>query len=756
MSPTQSDSLKSFFVLLISTLFLVGQSSQALGQTAKPKLSLDEFFNSVSFPDVKVSPDGNSVVIETNRADWDEQTFRKELWLYRTATADGRDRSSGRLIQLTQSGRNSSPQWSPDGHWIAFLSEGKSGSAKDEGAGDKEKDGGPASRNRNDDGKSKDGKEKDKGDVAQLYLISPNGGEAFAVTSGEEEVHAFAWGGDSKSLFFSTRQPWGKPQKDDHKKEWKDVKRYRGDERGDVLFRLSLDEALARHAARAGREIPDSEKDSGATPGAVAIARTPLRAGQISVSRDGQRLGFVTSSVSERQEKVEDIELFLVNLSSNPQSGAAEISPVRLTRNEAVELNPEWAPDNRHLFFQTNLGSLERKYEDPQPRLYWVDTGEASDKKTENSEVQRWFLSYPGEIVRYTPLPDGSVLAAGRLGTEVQLITQANPKAAFQKSEGWPGTYELPSSASQGSRIAFAYSSTTKPTEIYVADSSNTLAQAKPITEFNKLFAERDLPQAKPYRWKSDDGTPVEGMLMYPPGKFEAKNLPTFVFIHGGPQDADGNHFEADWYQWDRMAATAGWLVFEPNYRGSTGYGDKFALGIVPQIVSRPGKDILTGVDALVKDGISDANQLAVGGYSYGGYMTNWLITQTTRFKAAVTGAGAVEHVANWGNDDTTFDDAYFLGGLPWEAADRYRSEAAIYQINKVRTPTHLVAGADDIRVAVAEDYLLDRALHELKVPSELLVFPGEGHSLSKNPWHGKIKVREELKWLEKYGGVKP
>ena len=757
MSSTQSGSLKSLFFLFASTFFLLCHSIQAQGQSAKPKLSLDELFNSVSFPDVKVSPDGNSVVIETDRADWDEQTFRKELWLYRTAATDGRDRSSGMLIQLTQSGRNSSPQWSPDGHWIAFLSERNSGGAKDQDAEDKEKDGGPAGRGRNYDSKGNNRKEKDKGDVAQIFLISPDGGEAFAITYGEEEVHAFAWGGDSKSLFFSTRQPWAKQEKEEHKKEWKDVKRYRGDERGDVLFRLSLDDALARHAARAGREIPDSEKDSGATPGAIAIARTALRAGQISVSRGGQRLAFVTSSVSERQEKVEDNELYVVSLSTtDSHSSTAEISPIRLTRNEAVELNPEWAPDNRHLFFQTNLGSLERKYEDPQPRLYSVDTGEASGKKLEKEDVQRWFSSYPGEIGRYTPLPDGSVLAAGRLGTEIQLITQANSKAAIQKTEGWPGTYELPSSASQGSRIAFAYSSTTKPTEIYVADSSNTLAQAKPITEFNKLFAERDLPQAKPYRWKSDDGTPVEGMLMYPPGKFEAKNLPTFVFIHGGPQDADGNHFEADWYQWDRLAATAGWLVFEPNYRGSTGYGDKFALGIVPEIVSRPGKDILTGVDALVKDGISDGNRLAVGGYSYGGYMTNWLITQTTRFKAAVTGAGAVEHVANWGNDDTTFDDAYFLGGLPWEAADRYRSEAAIYQINKVRTPTHLVAGADDIRVAVAEDYLLDRALHELNVPSELLVFPGEGHSLSKNPWHGKIKVREELKWLEKYGGVKP
>ena len=241
---------------------------------------------------------------------------------------------------------------------------------------------------------------------------------------------------------------------------------------------------------------------------------------------------------------------------------------------------------------------------------------------------------------------------------------------------------------------------------------------------------------------------------MYPPGKFEARNLPMFVFIHGGPNEGWGNSFEADWYVWDRLAATQGWLVFEPNYRGSVGYGDDFLMRMVPEIVSRPGKDILEGVDALVKDGIADPDHLAVGGYSYGGYMTNWLITQTTRFKAAVTGAGAVENVANWGNDDLTIDDANNLGGRPWEAHARYDSEAAIFQIDKVRTPTHMVAGADDVRVAVLENYLLDHALRSLKIPSTLLIFPGEGHELDQDPWHGKIKVREELKWLKKYGGI--
>jgi dipeptidyl aminopeptidase/acylaminoacyl peptidase len=681
-------------------------------QDAKPKIAFDEFFNSVSFGGVRVSPDGNAVAFNTEKADWDQQIFRSELWLYRISG------NGGSLLQLTQSGHDSTPEWSPDGQWIAFLSERKLAGGKDGDADEKEKE------------------------VSQLFLISPNGGEAFALTSGEDELHSFAWAPDSKSIYFATREPWNKDQNDAHKKDWKDVVRFRGDERGDVIFRLSLDAALARHAALGAKETSEPEKESGTTPGVVVVARTPWRAEQIVVAGDGSRLAFTGTAVSERNEKVEEYEIYLLNLAS----GAVQVEPTRLTHNQAVESHLEWASDNRHLFFHTSLGSAEGKYDDFQPRLYWIDAN--------TGELQRWFASYQGEVVHYVPLADGSVLAVGRDGTEVQPYSQANPKAAIVKRDGWPGRYEDPAAAPKSARLAFVYSAFERPAEVYIADGPDKLAQARPITAFNKFFAERDLPKGKPYRWTSEDGTAVEGWLVYPPGKFEAKNLPVFVFIHGGPQDADGNHFEADWYVWDRLAANEGWLVFEPNYRGSTGYGDKFALQIVPELVSKPGRDILTGVDALVKDGIADANRLAIGGYSYGGYMTNWLITQTTRFKAAVTGAGAVEHIADWGNDDTGFDDIYFLGGHPWEVPDRYRSEAAIYQINKVRTPTHIVGGADDVRVAVLENYLLERALHELNIPCDLLIFPGEGHGLGKNPWHGKIKVREELKWLQKYGGV--
>jgi len=709
------------------TLFVFASLTSAAQQSAKPKLTLDEFFNSVSFSSVEISPDGNAVVIGTERADWDQNIFRKDLWLYR----DGKDKD-GSLIPLTQSGHDSEAKWSLDARWIAFLSERKTSAEK---AADADSD--------------PDTKDEPP---SQIYLISPDGGEAFPITEGAEEVHAFSWSADSKTIYFATRQPWTKTQKDNYKKDWKDVMEYRTAERGDSIFALDIAGAIARHAAAPAKAEPDSDKDAAdLTPGAHAVAGISLRVDQLVTSPDGQKLAFLTNAVSQRQEKAEDVEIYTVDVNVArallPANAGSEtkLAPRRITNNQAVEGRLHWATDSRHIFFTVEVGDVTGPYRDLQPHLYWVDT--------ENGKVEQWSADFVGPIERYST-EGGSVLASARAGTEVQMYSTNKPSDSLHRISAWPGTYAQISTPEHSSRVAFVYSSLGKPEEVYLADSSATLDQARPITQFNKLFTERDLPQGKPYQWKADDGTTVEGMLIYPPGKFEAKHLPMLTFIHGGPADADGNHFEADWYQWAALAATNGWLVFEPNYRGSTGYGDKFLMQIVPQMVSRPGKDILEGVDALVKDGIADPDHLTIGGYSYGGYMTNWLITQTTRFKAAVTGAGAVEHIGNWGNDDTTMDDAYFLGGRPWEAQQRYHDEAAIFQINKVKTPTHMVAGADDIRVAVLEDYLLEHALYSLGIPNKLLIFPGEGHSLAKNPWHGKIKVREELKWLEKYGGV--
>ncbi len=727
----------AFFVAFVVICAL---SARADG---KPKLTLDEFFNSVSFSSVEISPDGNSVVIVTERADWDQQIFRTDLWLYRDGS------NGGSLIQLTQSGHDSEPRWSPDGRWIAFLSDRKASAEKDDDSGD-------------DKAKNKDRDKDNDKEISQLYLISPNGGEAFAVTQGDEEIHTFTWSADSRTLYFATRDPWTKSQKDEYKKEWKDVVQYRTAERGDTIFALDLASALASYSAAPAKDQGDSDKESKFTPGAQVLATSPLRVERLIASPDGKKLAFVSNAINQREEKSEDVEIYTLDLSAGralpsagsgqalPANAASEkkppnLQPHQLTHNQALENSLRWANDSRHIFFSVEVGDVTGPYRDLQPHLYWVDSDTGS--------VEQWTKDFIGSVEHYAVAAD-SVLTSARVGTEVGMYSVARPSQSLRKLNGWDGTYENISTSIYSPRVAFIFSSLQKPAEVYLADSADRLDQARAITSFNKLFTERELPQGKPYRWKADDGTAVEGMLIYPPGRFEARNLPMLTFIHGGPADADGNHFEADWYQWAALAATNGWLVFEPNYRGSTGYGDKFLMQIVPQLVSRPGKDILEGVDALVKDGIADPDHLTIGGYSYGGYMTNWLITQTPRFKAAVTGAGSVEHVGNWGNDDTTLDDAYFLGGRPWEAPQRYHDEAAIFQIDKVKTPTHMVGGADDIRVAVLEDYLLEHALYSLGVPNKLLIFPGEGHSLDKNPWHGKIKVREEVKWLQKYGGV--
>src|ERR1700736_5716222 len=306
-------------LILLTTAFAFAQ---------KPKLTLDEFFNAVSFPSVEISPDGTSVAIVAERADWDQQIFRKDLWLYRE------DAKGSSLIQLTQSGQDVDPKWSPDNRWIAFLSERKLTADK---------------------GGDSDDSSKDEG-VSRLYLISPDGGEAFPVTQGDEEVHCFSWSADSHTLYFATRNPWTKAQKDDYKKEWKDVVQYRGSERGDTIFALDVPAAIALHAAAGTREKSDAEKQSDAIPGARVLAISPLRVDEMVTSPDGNKLAFLTNSINKRQEKFEDFEIYSLDLTrvgaglpssgnpgeGNPGVGAAQ-SPRQLTHNQAVEASLRWA-----------------------------------------------------------------------------------------------------------------------------------------------------------------------------------------------------------------------------------------------------------------------------------------------------------------------------------------------------------------------------------------------------------------------------
>jgi dipeptidyl aminopeptidase/acylaminoacyl peptidase len=707
--------LKNLWLTLSFSLCLISANGQA--QSSKPTITLDEYLNTTDISGARLSPDGSSAVIATDAPDWKDSVYRHDLWIWNTQSG---------LRPLTRSAGEEQPQWSPDGRWIAFLSDrsllGDDASADTEATSDASK-------------------------PKRIWIISATGGEPLPLYSEKLDAHAFAWSTDSTALYFSVQEPLGHDQAEARETEWQDVIRWREQNRGDVLLKADIVRAVANAlavplpngatAAKAAKGRADTIAASPLPAGASALTKSALAIDEIAPSPNGKAIAFLTGPVHRRVENPSDNEIYLVA----SVGGEAR----QLTHNEAIESGVRWAPDSRWLHFVVSAaaGSLEGSYRDVQGRLYRVDT--------ETAKVERLGSNFDGSFDEFALLPDGREFALGLKGTETQIYLVEGDKAT--KLPGSAGTYAAIDAGAKSDSLLLRQSSLNKPAQVYLASDPLHPDQLKALTNFNPIFAERAQPEWQPYTWQSDDGRTVEGVLIFPPGKKGAKHLRMLTLIHGGPADADGDRFGADWYDWATLAADRGWLVFRPNYRGSSGYGDDFMLEIEPHLVSKPGRDILTGVDALVKDGYPDPNHLAIGGYSYGGYMTNWLITQTTRFRAAVTGAGAVEHAANWGNDDETWDDAWYLGGQPWQNPELYQSEAALFQFNKVKTPTHLVQGGSDIRVSYLEGVTMERAFQALGVPHTFLVFPGEGHGLDKNPWHGYIKLREELKWLEKYDG---
>jgi dipeptidyl aminopeptidase/acylaminoacyl peptidase len=690
----------------------------ASAQSTKPLITLDEYLNSTSISEARIAPDGSAAVIGTESPDWKNSIYRHDLWLWT---------AQGGLRPLAHSGSEEKAAWSPDGKWIAFVTDrALPGEAADEG-GEPE----------NDDAKAE-----------RVWVIPVAGGEALPLYREKLDAHAFAWSQDGEAIYYAVTAPLSHEQREARKNEWKDVIRWREQHRGDLLVRQAVAPALARSAAvepppaktttdskAADARSKEKEEATSLPAGAETIVRSSLAIAEIAPSPNGKTIAFTTEPAHHRIENIADFEIFL--------AAAAGGEAKQATNNEGIESDLRWSPDSQWLYFAVKAaaGSIEDKYSDAQGRLYRMEKA--------TGKIERLGAGFDCSWEEYTLLADGRLLALGLKGTEEQVYQVQGD--IVTSLPGLDGSYTGLDAARAGSAILLRHSAIDEPTQVYLAADPLHPDRLTSMTNFNPIFAERAQPEWQSYTWKADDGRTIEGVLIFPPGKKDAKHLRMLTLIHGGAADADGDRFGADWYDWATLAAAKGWLVFRPNYRGSIGYGDDFMLEIAPHLVSKPGQDILSGIDALVKDGLADPNHLAVGGYSYGGYLTNWLITQTTRFKSAVTGAGAVEHAANWGNDDLTRDDAWYLGGQPWEDPDLYRDEAALFRFDKVKTPTHLVQGAADVRVSYLEGVAMERALEALGIPHSFLLFPGEGHSLDKNPWHGYIKLREELKWLEKY-----
>ncbi|CAF1058405.1 unnamed protein product [Adineta steineri] len=594
------------------------------------------------------------------------------------------------------------------------------------------------------------------------------------IVKGKDIPLAFTWPNTDLSLYLATinTQITMDNNNDMNNEEWKDVIQYRQNKiyEQSSIYRIVIDEH--NYVSPTKRSL---------------VKNVPFLVGELLfVPSQGKLL---ITSVSPLIESLEVFEIYSIDLRDIVSS------PVRLTDDESLESALRLSKDGTHvLFLSRSLGSGRKKFNDTQARLYSMNLIDG--------QTTRLAQSFHGDIYDYALNSYGGLYTLGQLGTEVQIYSQESLSSDLILHSGWNGTYESITVSSQNNLIAFIYSSTQNPMEVYITKHMDELRSAQAITNENKLFTQRSLPQSKTYQWKNeDDHQMIEGLLHYPPGKFQAKNLPLLVLIHGGPYLGSINRFLPDWYSWAPLAATEGWLVLEPNYRGSSGYGDKFLnnlryrplslpgrdilygvdhwaplaategwLVLEPNYrgssgygdkfisdlryrpLSLPGRDILYGVDQLIRDGIVDPLRVSIGGYSYGSYLTNWLITQTKRFNAALSGAGVIEFTSSWGAMNLPALLTYLMGGFPWEVPHIYQSESPMYQLDRVRTPTLITTGENDSRVPKSQSYMLERGLYYRGVPVKLITFPNEGHALTNNPWHGKIKVREELKWLKKHG----
>jgi dipeptidyl aminopeptidase/acylaminoacyl peptidase len=286
---------------------------------------------------------------------------------------------------------------------------------------------------------------------------------------------------------------------------------------------------------------------------------------------------------------------------------------------------------------------------------------------------------------------------------------------------------------------------------VYVAESASVppelWADGKPASHFNEALAKLDLQRPEIYRYKSFDGMPIEAALFHGAGANTAAPQPLVVLIHGGPAGEWSNHFDA----LTQLLVSRGYSIFQPNIRGSVGYGQKFLESNRGDWGGGDFKDVMAGVDDLIARKIADPNRIAIAGWSYGGYMAEWAITQTGRFKAAISGAGMADLATEFGTESRPEGDEWYYG-TPYENLAGFQKSSPIVYIKNAKTPTLILQGEADTTDPLSQSQMLYRGLKRYNVPAEFVVYPREPHGLRERK-HIADRYQRSLDWIAKYLG---
>ena len=451
------------------------------------------------------------------------------------------------------------------------------------------------------------------------------------------------------------------------------------------------------------------------------------------MSRDGSRIAF-TRSTSPLLADEDQVEVYVMDA-----SGGAE---VRLTHNSIPERQVEFSPDNTQVLFTALSNDRFEPYYDG--NVYLVPASGGTPRLLVPD------LPYGVDEAAWSR--DGkSIFMLCNMGVHSELfqvdLATRKPK---QLTSGDHAAASWMISTKTDSHV-MTVSTPTSPGEVFTLGPNDD--KPAQVTHVGDQIARTFLlPREEKVDWKGADGVKVEGILTYPLDYQEGKRYPLVVNTHGGPASSDKLSFSS-WSHYRPVLAARGYAVLRPNYRGSTGYGNRFLRDMVGHYFHQAHLDVIAGVDYLVARGIADPDRLVKMGWSGGGHMTNKIITFTDRFKAASSGAGAGNWVSMYAQSDVRTYRTPWFGGTPWQKdapISVYWDNSPLKDVWKVKTPTIFLVGERDVRVPMPQSVEMYRALRSNGVPTHLYVAPREPHGWGELR-HELFKVNVELAWFEKH-----
>ncbi len=547
----------------------------------------------------------------------------------------------------------------------------------------------------------------------QVWLLPLTGGEPRRVTSLRNGVIGFQWSPDGSRLAVISRTG-----PSDDARSPSDVRHYKHssykfndsgwfDDKRTHLWVVDV-------ASGAARQITSGDDWDDTDP---------------QWSPDGRRIAFVSDRSGKAYDESRNADVWVVDATGG--------TPVKVSDHDTADRQPRWSPDGQTIAFVSPVP------EKAHPKIWLAPSagGGQSRLAVDNLDVIPTAL-------RWAEGGKALYFEAGFRGTTQIFRADLAARRAAPVTSG-DRTFRAFDLADRTGRLAYALNDPTHLDDLYVADLA--ARNPKQLTHLNAaLWKQLQLSPVERLPYKGADGWDVDGFFMKPVGWVEGRNYPMILSIHGGP----AGQYGFDWYHEFQVYASRGWAVFFTNPRGSTGYGEKFERGIEMNWGGNDYVDIMNGVDAvLAKYPWIDRDRLGVTGGSYGGFMTNWIVGHTDRFKAAVT----LRSISNFISDDGTRDGAYGhaddFGGDIFENFDFYWDRSPLKYAKHVKTPTLILHSDNDFRVPIEQGEQWFRALRHFGVPSEIVFFPRENHNLTRTgePKHLVESLNWQVYWFDRY-----